>query len=78
MDLRPSQGNENRWLCDGAVMARYVVTIVVLSLVFQAQLPALADPRDERDRAASASERSWACLTERCGGKWITNLCNDL
>ncbi len=73
MDLRPSQGNENRWLCDGAVMERspvqYVVTIVGLSLAFQAQLPALADPRDEPDRAASASERSWACLTERCGRK---------
>ena len=34
--------------------------IVGLSLAFQAQLLALADPRDEPDRAASASEWPWA------------------
>ena len=58
MDLRPSQGNENRWLCDGAVMARYVVTIVVLSLVFQAH----ACSRGPSRRARQSRERKRAVM----------------
>ena len=61
MGLRPTHRDENRWVFDGAVIAPGSLRRLGLSLAFQAQFLALAQPRDERIGAANASECPWAC-----------------